>query len=297
MTVLLVRHVTRYRYRQPVSFGEHRMMLRPRESYDQRLVESRLTISPEPTAFRQVQDVFGNCVAIADFDGKAGELVFESEFRLEHNPAPLPHGAASSPYPFAYPADDLPDLTSSIERHWPDPHGEVTAWARDFARAHGADGALALLSEMTRGIRRDFKYARRLEKGLKSPIETLRDGDGACRDFALLMMEAARALGFAARFVSGYIYTPPIEGGWVGGGHTHAWVRVYLPCSGWVEFDPTNGIVGGRDLIRVAIARDPRQAVPLHGTWFGSAGDFLGMEVEVDVRIAAEREAELRVAC
>ncbi len=72
----------------------------------------------------------------------------------------------------------------------------------------------------------------------------------------------------------------------VGGGATHAWARIYLPGAGWVEFDPTNGIVGNRDLIRVAVARDPRQAVPLHGTWTGFPNDNLGMEVEVSVTSA-----------
>jgi transglutaminase-like putative cysteine protease len=101
-----------------------------------------------------------------------------------------------------------------------------------------------------------------------------------------LMMEAVRSLGLAAQFVSGYIYTPPRHAGpltRLGGGHTHAWVRVFLPSCGWVEFDPTNGIVGNADLVRVAIARDPRQALPLCGSWSGEATDYLGMDVEVDV--------------
>jgi transglutaminase-like putative cysteine protease len=72
----------------------------------------------------------------------------------------------------------------------------------------------------------------------------------------------------------------------VGGGATHAWLQVYLPGAGWVEFDPTNGIVGNRDLIRVAVARDPAQAVPLHGTWIGFPDDSLGMTVEVGVTSA-----------
>jgi transglutaminase-like putative cysteine protease len=100
------------------------------------------------------------------------------------------------------------------------------------------------------------------------------------------MMEAARSLGFAARFVTGYLYDPALDGGpsgTQGAGATHAWVQVYLPGAGWVEFDPTNGIVGGRNLIRVGVARDPRQAVPLAGSYFGSPEDYLGMEVEVVV--------------
>jgi transglutaminase-like putative cysteine protease len=110
------------------------------------------------------------------------------------------------------------------------------------------------------------------------------------------MMDAVRSLGLAARFVSGYIYSPQVSGpsrGRVGGGHTHAWVRVYLPAFGWVEFDPTNGIVGNADLIRVAVARDPRQAVPLHGTWAGRPGDYLGMDVTVDVRTEYDRPVQL----
>jgi transglutaminase-like putative cysteine protease len=293
MATLLVRHLTRYRYRRPVSFGEHRMMLRPRESYDQRLLESRLVIAPEPVELKYVQDVFGNCVAVAKFSGKARELVFESELLLDHNPVGVAADTDHGAFPFAYDEDDLPDLRSSIERRCEDPLGEIETWARGFAATYGAAGPLAILEAMTRSIHRDFGYVRRLEHGVQTPLDTLRLRSGACRDFALLMMEGARALGFAARFVSGYIYCPP-KASHAGGGHTHAWVRAYLPACGWVEFDPTNGIVGGHDLIRVAIARDPRQAVPLHGSWFGGAGDFIDMTVEVDVRAVTEQQRAVR---
>ena len=101
------------------------------------------------------------------------------------------------------------------------------------------------------------------------------------------MIEAVRSLGLAARFASGYVYSASAKAGRTGGGHTHAWVRVFLPACGWVEFDPTNGIVGNTDLVRVAIARDPRQAMPLHGTWAGLPGDYLGMDVEVEVSVEA----------
>ena len=127
---------------------------------------------------------------------------------------------------------------------------------------------------------------------------TLARRRGTCRDFALLMIEAVRALGLAARFVSGYVYVPDRDDPDVlGGGSTHAWAQVYLPGAGWVEFDPTNGIVGNRDLIRVAVARTPEQATPLSGTYAGAAADFAGMTVEVRVATAPagaheiEREA------
>jgi transglutaminase-like putative cysteine protease len=134
-----------------------------------------------------------------------------------------------------------------------------------------------------------FSYLRRTEPGVQEPGLTLRLGRGSCRDLALLMIEGARALGFAARFVSGYLYVPARDDSDIrGGGATHAWCQVYLPGAGWVDFDPTNGVVGNRDLIRVAVARDPRQAMPLTGTWYGRADASLGMSVEVIVRGAYE---------
>jgi len=301
MPILQIRHLTRYRYRQAVTFGEHRMMFRPRESYDQRVLESSLVIGPEPARLRYVQDLFGNCVGIAQFADGAKDLSFESLVRLEHTPAPLVLDVDDEIGPsgrFVYGGEDLADLALSIQAHHPDDDGALEAWARRFLRPSGPTKALGLLAEMTHAIRADFKYATRLHGPAQAPSETLATGTGSCRDFALLMMEAARRLGFAARFVSGYIYSPGKTSPRIGGGHTHAWARVYLPSCGWAEFDPTNGIVGNSDLVRVAVARDPRQAVPLYGAWSGPSSYYQGMEVEVDVRVvedAAEPSASRRV--
>ncbi len=145
---------------------------------------------------------------------------------------------------------------------------------------------------MTHGIREAFTYRKRHEQGTQHPLDTLQTRSGTCRDYALFMIEALRRLGIAARFVSGYISIPGDRAhGYVGGGSTHAWVQVYLPSAGWIEFDPTNGIVGTRDLVRVAVARDPRQAIPLHGTYLGSADAFVGMEVSINV-VSADDRAE-----
>ena len=300
MPVLTVRHVTTYRYRQLVAFGEHRMMLRPREGHDQRLIAATLTITPKPVELRWLHDVFGNSVAIARFEGRAKELRFDSLVRLDHRPvAELDFQIEdyARTFPFSYGRDEIPDLARSIERHYRDDEREVDRWARRFLRKDGATGTLAMLADMTHAIKRDLTYIPRHERGIQDPLRTLKLGSGTCRDFALLMMEAARSLGLAARFVSGYLYSPGTEGeAHTGGGSTHAWVRVYLPGAGWVEFDPTNGIVGNRDLIRVAIARDPAHALPLHGTWFGFPSDSLGMTVEVAVTSEAKPAAVPRIA-
>ena len=137
---------------------------------------------------------------------------------------------------------------------------------------------------MTFAIREAFDYERRLQKGVQTPAETLERGRGSCRDFALLMIEAVRSLGFAARFVSGYIFVPETDpDDTVGGGATHAWLQVYLPGAGWIDFDPTNSIVGNRNLVRVAVAWDPRQVLPLWGTYVGTASAFQRMDVAVSV--------------
>lgn len=302
MPRLHILHRTTYRYRNPVAFGEHRLMMRPRESYDQHVLFSQLKVSPEAYSLRHVHDVFGNCVSIAKFEGRHRELSFESRVLLDHNPVALVDhgkeiiGPGSLSLPFAYDAEDIPDLVRSVERGFPDPERAVEAWVRRFLKWNGPTFVLPLLSEMTKAIRADFKYSTRLDGAAQTPAETLALRTGACRDFAVLMMEAARSLGLAAHFVSGYIYAPPSPKGarHAGGGHTHAWVEVYLPSCGWVEFDPTNGIIGNRDLVRVAVVRDPKQAVPLWGSWDGKKGDYLGMEVDVD--LAMEPERDLNVA-
>jgi transglutaminase-like putative cysteine protease len=287
MPVIRVRHLTVYRYRQSVSFGEHRMMVRPRDSYDQKLLECRLEITPQPADLRWVHDVFGNCVAIARFAGRAAELRLESVIRLEHSatdPLDFQIEEYATRYPFSYGADDMPDLLRLIERQYLDPEHEVDGWARQFLRHDGKSDTTELLAAMTHAVRRDLTYVAREESGIQDPIKTLKLGSGSCRDFAVLMMEAVRSLGLAARFVSGYLCVPEDRrGSRVGGGATHAWLEVYLPGAGWVEFDPTNGIVGSADLIRVAVVRDPRQAVPVSGSWTGFPSDHLGMTVEVEV--------------
>jgi transglutaminase-like putative cysteine protease len=298
MTILTVRHVTTYRYRRPVAFGEHRMMFRPRDSYDQRLIDSRLLITPEPASLRWIHDPFGNCVALARFDTRASELRFESTIRVKHYPWNVPDFQTepqAKTYPFAYDPDEIPDLTASIARSYPDPNGEIDRWVRQFLHAGRPTPTGSLLMTLTCAISESFTYRRRTERGTQGPVATLRIGHGSCRDFAVLMMEAVRSLGLAARFVSGYLYVPSRDGPeYLGGGSTHAWCQVYLPGAGWVEFDPTNGIIGNRDLIRVAVARDPGQAVPLSGTYMGNVEDELDMRVEVNVK--CETDAEISTA-
>jgi transglutaminase-like putative cysteine protease len=287
-----VKHSTTYRYAKPVMFGQHRLMLRPRDSHDLRLVGAALSLSP-PGDLRWLHDVYGNSVALVDFTEPASVLKITSTLTLERYALlrpEFPLDREAETYPFVYSPGDRSDLGRLLEPHYPDPNGILDAWAKAFAVDRPV-GTLELLRRMNSAIRSEFAYSAREERGTQTPIETLERRDGTCRDYALLLIEGARVLGFGARFVSGYLYDPALDGGpgMQGAGATHAWVEVYLPGAGWVEYDPTNGLIAAESLVRVAVTRDPSQAVPVAGSYDGAPEDFLGLDVEVTV--TAEEEA------
>jgi transglutaminase-like putative cysteine protease len=285
MPVYAVEHTTTYRYRRPVGFGEHRLMGRPRDAADQRLIDWSVEISPDPDRVTSVQDAFGNLVTLISISARARELRVVNRLRIDHHPSDPDAGSLAdyaATWPFAYDADDTADLARAREPHAPDPGHVVGRWARRFLNGT-ATPTLDMLRAMTNAIRDDFTYRARFEEGVQDPARTLALRTGTCRDYAVLMMEAVRSLGLAARFVTGYLHTPSVGPQRVGAGATHAWLEVFLPGLGWVDFDPTNAIVGSRDLIRVACVRDWRQAVPLAGTWTGFPSDSLGMDVSVRV--------------
>jgi transglutaminase-like putative cysteine protease len=298
MTILNVRHTTIYRYRRPVTLGDHRMMLRPRDSHDLRLIQTNLNLSP-PATLRWSHDVFGNSIAIASFAEPAAELRIESTLQLEtyvvKRPAFQITPEAAS-YPFIYSADDRIDLGRMLERHHPDPADRLGAWARGFIRSNPTD-TLALLADLNSGVAAWISYQSRETEGTQTPVETLNRGWGSCRDLAVLLIEAARSLGFGARIVTGYLYNPAADGqagAATGAGTTHAWADIYLPGAGWIAYDPTNGTIGGSDLIRVAVTRDISQAVPIAGSFVGAPNDYLGMTV--DVSVVSENRGRARTA-
>jgi transglutaminase-like putative cysteine protease len=280
-------HTTIYHYKAPVTFGEHRVMFRPRDSHDLRVLATDLEVSPEAMV-RMIQDPHSNSVALVQPLKAATELKIVCSFTIEHahtNNLELPLSPSAEVFPFAYSLEERFYLETYLRPNHDDPGGHLTAWARQFIRTDGLTGTRDLLVKMNQSIRDNFRYAERDEEGTQTPQETLKLSTGSCRDFALLMMEAVRRLGIATRFVSGYLYYPALDGGignaTVGAGATHAWLQAYLPGAGWVPFDPTNNLLGGNQLIRVGVARDPSQAAPISGSWYGESGDYTGMTVSV----------------
>lgn len=272
------------------------MMFRPRASHDLRLIRSSLTITPEPAHIRWLHDPFDNSVSVATFEGTTSELLFDSSVTLEHfeySPPEYPLEDYARTYPFRYSDEDFAQLAPGLALYRPS--DRVSNWALQFLDPSEQTDTMKVLRAMTHGIREQCTYVRRPEKGVQTPMETLQSRRGSCRDFAVLIMEAARSLGIASRFVSGYIFGPdlwapggsPDETGLRGGGATHAWMQAYLPGAGWVDFDPTNSIIGNRNLIRVAVAWSPEHVLPLWGTYVGKASAFVGMDVAVIVTATA----------
>jgi transglutaminase-like putative cysteine protease len=288
LLLLTIRHRTTYRYRQPVAFGEHRMMLRPRDCAQQRVLDIQLAIDPAPAQLSSITDGYGNHIGIATFSGRAQTLSFESSVRVAHAAPSLSRATPPS-------AGGDRAAEDTLEPYLARDPGALGAEVHAFAcRFHPEGDATSapwpLLCALSDGIHRGFAYRRREAQGLQAPEETLRLGHGACRDFAVLMIAAARSLGFAARFVSGYLASA-FEGDDpqaatapdYTGGNTHAWAQVYLPRLGWIDFDPTSGSIGRQGLVAVAVAAAPEEATPLSGSFLGFPADNIGMDVAVTI--------------
>lgn len=296
MTLLYdIVHTTTYRYTEPVRFGEHRVMFRPRESHDQRVLATDLQVSPASDV-RLIQDPHSNSIALVKPREMADTLSIVCSFTVEHVHGEVldhPLSPSAECLPVAYGVEEHLDLEPYLRPHYDDPEGLLADWSRSFLLSEGPTGTRDMLVRMNEAIRSGFAYAARDEEGTQSPLETLALKQGTCRDFALLMMEAVRRLGLAARFVSGYLYDPALDEAAgaddatavTGAGVTHAWMQVFLPGAGWVAFDPTNNMFGGARLFRVAVTRDPAHAAPVSGSWFGEAGAYTGMDVAVTVTL------------
>lgn len=287
-------HTTVYRYHEPVRFGLHRVMFRPRDSHDLRVLATDLQVSPA-VHVRLIQDPHSNSIALVQPLEAAAELRITCSFTIEHVPSAgdaLQLDPTAEFLPFAYALQDRPDLEHYLRPHHDDPQGLLIRWAQQFLRTDAPNSTRATLQRMNAHIHEHFKYEVRHEEGTQPPLATLTKGAGSCRDYALLMMEATRRLGIAARFVSGYLYDPALDAAAaqspgasiVGAGSTHAWMHAYLPGAGWVAFDPTNNLVGsGGNLLRVGVARDPALAPPISGVWYGEKDAYAGMDVRVTV--------------
>ncbi len=292
--LISITHITRYTYDRPVEFGEHRLLVRPRDGHDLRVISAHLSISP-PSTLRWHFDTFGNSVAHVHFSEAADHLEIRSDLllkRYEQNALPEQQDSAQHRMPLAYSDENLIDLAPFIPMEFPSEREALGRWL-DEAFPNRPTDVYGFLKSLSGIIHSALSYSRREERGTQSAMATIVKQTGTCRDFAFLFMECARFYGFAARFVTGYLHVQDRDDeipSLTGGGSTHAWADIYVPGEGWMEFDPTNLIENNQALIRIDVTRTPYQATPISGTYNHEDGQFLGMFVSVAVRELQEDE-------
>jgi transglutaminase-like putative cysteine protease len=273
-------HETAYHYNQPVSFGPHRAMMRPREGHDVHIVRGRIDVEPAAT-IRWLRDIYNNSIAILTFAEPSQKLRVLSELEVElrdDNPIECLIDPGARMFPFQYAPEEQVDLIHYRLPSYPYEGPKLQQWLGDLYRPGQVVGTLELLESLNTCIFKSLKYAHRDDHGVQLPCDSLTRGSGSCRDFAVLMMEAARYWGFGARFVTGYIQMAEGQHG-----ATHAWTEIYIPGAGWHGFDPTNNKLAGNEHISVAVAREQEKASPLAGTWAGPPNAFNRMEISVQV--------------
>jgi transglutaminase-like putative cysteine protease len=277
---LRILHETEYLYHEPVTFGPHTAMLRPREGHDLHIDHARLEIFPRAD-YRWVRDISGNSLAVIEFAEPAERLRVFSECEVsifDDEPREGTIAPHARQYPFQYSAAEQMDIVPYRVPSYPHDGVAVQQWLAGVYRPGEWVPTLDLLKTLNTRVFESFRYERREEAGVQLPCRTLELGSGSCRDYAVFLMEAARHLGFAARFVTGYILMGEGQHG-----ATHAWTEIYIPGAGWRGFDPTNNKLDGFEHVSVGVARDHERANPLSGTWSGPSGAFQAMNVSVQV--------------
>jgi transglutaminase-like putative cysteine protease len=280
MRRLKILHRTYYNFAGTVQLQPHRLLLRPREGAGLHIEFSKLDIAPAAHV-RWLRDAYDNSVAMATFDLPTTQLGIISECivqQLDENPLDFMVEDCAVHYPFNYDAESADVLRPYLRARVPGEQVALEAWVRQYWHPGEPVQTYGLLAGLCAGINQSLTYQIRERPGVQSAHETLTRGVGSCRDFANLFMEAARFLGLAARFVSGYLHAPFEDGR---SGSTHAWAEVYLPGAGWKGFDPTSGEIAGSRHIAVAVARLPDAVSPVTGAFFGPAGANLSVGVWV----------------
>lgn len=282
MRRLLIKHITTYQYSETVILLPHKLLLRPREGHDIRIESAEMLIFPAHQLQWQ-RDALDNAVAQVTFLEPDCQLSISSHILIQHyDDQPLDFLVSDYAvfFPFQYDAAERVALEPYLSTIFVHDRSSIDAWLRQFWYSGQVVETYLLLEWINKAIATGFIYQQREEPGVQTPATTLTRRAGSCRDFATLFIEACRSLGLAARFVSGYLYTPLLP---LGQGATHAWAEVYLPGAGWKGFDSTTGEVVGNDHITVAVSRHPEFVPPVSGSFQATNPQTPLMSVMVEV--------------
>ena len=282
MSRVRIVHTTTYRYAEPVAFGIHRLVVRPREGHDVQVENFSLRISPAG-AVSWHRDIFGNSIALASFSESSNFLEFSSEatiFRRDHTSHRRLLDVLPVKFPVQYSHLEKPVALGYLESAYREETSGLRDWTmRTFAPKQG-DDAVHLVHEINTWIYHSIRYRRREDRGVQSPLETLELQSGSCRDMATLLLEIVRTLKVASRFASGYLDSAASV---AGNAATHAWTEVYFPEHGWFGCDPTLGEHTSQKHIVCGVSSHPRGVMPIIGVYSGATSNYLGMSVSVKI--------------
>lgn len=277
-----IRHLTRFRYSEPVTESIMEVRMHPRTEALQRCLDYQLAVTPKAN-IHTYRDFLGNSIHHFDIPGAHSQLQIMAESLVEMKPwNPVPDSLPPSAW------DDL-DQAVAAGDFWemllPSQYCRTTDLLESAAAELDATrrgDPLSLVVDLSSRIFRAFEYMPRSTR-VDSPIgEALKQRRGVCQDFAHILIALARRLGIPSRYVSGYLHHRKQDHDRSDDGATHAWVECWLPELGWTGIDPTNNLVAGERHIRTAIGRDYADVPPTRGVFKGGAGTQLTVAVDVN---------------
>lgn len=285
-----IRHITEYKYASRVSSCYNLAHMVPRSTLRQTCERNFISVSPHPAFTGKRTDYFGNLSYHFELQRSHTTLIITSESEVDvtaqHSALNLDFGVTCGDALELLQTSRDPDLLLAKEFILDSPMVKATQELREYAEPSFAEDKplLSAVSDLTRRIFEDFKYCPESTTVATPLNEVLANRKGVCQDFAHLQVGCLRALGYPAKYVSGYIETLPAPGQerLVGADATHAWISVYSPREGWFEFDPTNNQIAGEQHIITAWGRDYFDVTPLRGVIFGG-GEAPLLNVSVDV--------------
>ncbi len=294
MSRIRIIHTTSYQYSEPVGFGLHRLVVRPREGHDIHVDSLVLNVEPE-AQLTWHRDLFGNSIAIARIIAPADHLRFQSDVTLTRGDLTSHHGLLEAypvHYPVTYSTLETPLITGYLTSVYPNEIGMLAGWMQATFAIQTGDDAVDIIQEIGTWIYEHITYRRREDRGVQSPLETLALKSGSCRDLATLLLESVRTINLASRFASGYLDSAASAAGRAA---THAWVEVYFPEHGWFGFDPTLGEGTSHKHIVTGVSSHPRGVMPITGTYSGPSELFLGLKVAVEIEQLNDEKIHLSI--
>ncbi|MFN7193056.1 MAG: transglutaminase N-terminal domain-containing protein [Rhodospirillales bacterium] len=281
-------HRTTYRYEEPVDLSYHVMRVLPRALPTQRILRAGTIVTPAPVRVQDGIDYFGNAVTHMSLEEPHAELVVDARALVEVRAAPVPDADATPAWETVRHALDgggLPVETQAVEFVRASPMAAIDDAVRDYAAASFQPGAplLACLLDLNKRIRNDFTFDPRATNVATPVADVMQMRRGVCQDFAHAMIAGVRAMGLAARYVSGYIrtYAPQGQIRRQGADASHAWISAFVPGAGWIDLDPTNDLVVGEEHVVLGWGRDYGDIAPIRGVILGGGAHRLDVSVDL----------------